>query len=53
MTKNSNNTAENLTSLIKKLQSTYLWASLKDIQAAGEAFSPQNRTSSTSKNEVY
>jgi hypothetical protein len=30
-----------------------LQASLKDIKATGEAFSPQKRTSSTSKNEIY
>jgi hypothetical protein len=33
------------------LQFTYPWASIKDAQATGEAFSPQKRTSSTSKNE--
>jgi hypothetical protein len=31
------------------LQFTYPLASIKDSQATGEAFSPQKRTSSTSK----
>ncbi len=35
------------------LQFTYLWASIKDVQAIGEAFSPQKRTSSTEKDEIY
>jgi hypothetical protein len=35
----------------QKLPFTYLYASLKDAQATGEAFSPQKRTSSTSKHE--
>jgi hypothetical protein len=34
-----------------KLQFTYPWASIKDTQATEEAFSPQKRTSSTSKHE--
>ncbi len=28
-------------------------SSIKDLKAAGEAFSPQKRTSSTSKDEIY
>jgi hypothetical protein len=28
-------------------------SSLKDVQATGEAFSPQKRTSSTAKIEIY
>jgi hypothetical protein len=37
-----------------KLQYTYLTLGLlKEIQATGEAFSPQKRTSSTSKHEIY
>jgi hypothetical protein len=35
----------------QKLQFTYPKASIKDAQATGEAFSPQKRTSSTSKHE--
>ncbi len=35
------------------LQFTYPEASIKDAQAAGEAFSPQKRTFSTSKHEIY
>jgi hypothetical protein len=35
----------------QKLQFTYPLASIKDVQATGEAFSPQKRTSSTSKHE--
>jgi hypothetical protein len=31
---------------------TYPLASIKDVQATGEAFSPQKRTSSTSKHEI-
>ncbi len=31
----------------------YFTYSLWDVQATGEAFSPQKRTSSTSKNEIY
>jgi hypothetical protein len=34
----------------QKLQFTYPKASLKDNQATGEAFNPQKRASSTSKN---
>jgi len=33
------------------LQFTYPLASIKDSQATGEVFSPQKRTSSTSKDE--
>jgi hypothetical protein len=36
----------------QKLQFTYSWASIKDDQATGEAFSPQKRTSSNSKLEI-
>jgi hypothetical protein len=32
-----------------KLQLTYPWGFIKDVQATGEAFSPQKRTSRTSK----
>jgi hypothetical protein len=32
----------------KKLQFTFLKASIKEVQATEEAFSPQKRTSSTS-----
>jgi hypothetical protein len=35
----------------QKLQFTYPYASIKDSQAIGEAFSPLERTSSTSKHE--
>ncbi len=35
--------------LLKKLQFTYPSASIKDVQATWRAFSPQKRTSSTSK----
>ncbi len=34
------------------MQYTYLQAYIKDVQATGEAFSPQKRTSSTSKDEI-
>jgi hypothetical protein len=37
--------------LDQKLQFTFPYASIKDAQATGEAFSPQKRTSSTSKHE--
>jgi hypothetical protein len=33
------------------MQFTYPWASIKDAQATGEAFSPQKWTTSTSKGE--
>ncbi len=36
-----------------KMQFTYSQASLKDAQGTGEAFSPQKKTSSNSKNETY
>jgi hypothetical protein len=36
--------------LDQRLQFAYPF---KDLQATGESFSPQKRTSSTSKNEVY
>ncbi len=35
----------------KKLLFIYPLASMKDVQVTGEAFSPQKRTSSTSKHE--
>jgi hypothetical protein len=35
-----------------KLQFTYPQASIKDVQAIGKAFSPQKRTSCTSKLEI-
>jgi hypothetical protein len=35
----------------KKLQFSYPLASIKDVQATGDAFSPYKRTSSTSKHE--
>jgi hypothetical protein len=35
----------------EKLQFSYPLASIKDAQATGEAFSPQKRTSSTSKHK--
>jgi hypothetical protein len=37
----------------QKLQFTYPLATIKDVQATGEAFSPQKRTSSTSKHKIY
>jgi hypothetical protein len=36
----------------QKLKFTYSLSSIKDFQATGEAFSPQNTTSSTSKHEI-
>jgi hypothetical protein len=42
-----------LKKLIKNCKFSYPWDSLKDVQATGEAFSPQKRTSSTSKNKIY
>jgi hypothetical protein len=36
----------------KKLQFTYPWAPIKEVQATEEDFSPQKRTSSTSKHEI-
>jgi len=57
MTKNfrKKNTDENFPYLYfdKKLQFTDPYASINDVQATGEAFSPQKRTWSTSKNEIY
>jgi hypothetical protein len=38
--------------LDQKLQFTYPHASIKDAQATGEAFRPQKRTSSNSKDEI-
>jgi hypothetical protein len=35
----------------KKITSPY--ASIKDVQATEEAFSPQKRTSSTSQHEIF
>ncbi len=48
------NATENLYSLFlnQKLQFTYPLAFPKDVQATGEAFSPQKRTSDTSKHEI-
>jgi hypothetical protein len=37
----------------QKLQFTSLYASIKDVQATGEVFIPQKRTSSTSKHEFF
>ncbi len=36
----------------QKLQFTYPWDSIKDVQVTEEAFSSQKRTSSTSKHEI-
>jgi hypothetical protein len=36
----------------QKLLFSYPYASINDVQATGEAFSPQKRTSSTSKHEI-
>jgi hypothetical protein len=36
-----------------KIATTHSWASIKDVQATGEAFSPQKRTSSTSKDKIF
>jgi hypothetical protein len=33
------------------MQFTYLWASIKDVQATGEVFIPRKKTSSSSKLE--
>jgi hypothetical protein len=38
--------------LNKKMQFTYPMASIKNVQATGEVFSPQKRTLSTSKHEI-
>jgi hypothetical protein len=37
----------------QKLQFTYSLASKKDVQDIGEAFSPEKKTSSTEKDEIY
>jgi hypothetical protein len=37
----------------QKLQFTYPWASIKDVQTTGESFSSQKRTSSTTKDVIY
>jgi hypothetical protein len=53
MTKNWKNfTTENFDYFFFNLQFTYPYASIKDAQATGEAFSPQKRTSITSKHEI-
>jgi hypothetical protein len=39
--------------LYQKLQFTYPQASIKDVQATAETFSPQKRTSSASKDEIF
>jgi hypothetical protein len=57
MTKNSKKfTAENFlylpVFLDQKLQFTYPYASITNVQVAEEAFSSQKRTSSTSKHEI-
>jgi hypothetical protein len=49
--KKTNNYKFNFCFLDQKLQFTYPLASIKDSQATGEAFSPQKRTSSNSKDE--
>jgi len=53
MTKNWKNTAEKNVSFLIKNDNTSPKASLKDVKATGEAFSPQKGTSSNSKNEIY
>ncbi len=40
-------------SFYQKLQFTFSWAFIKDVKATEEAFSPQKRTSSTYKHEIY
>jgi hypothetical protein len=37
----------------ENLQFSFPLASMKDIQAAAEAFTPQKRASSTSKHEIF
>jgi hypothetical protein len=37
----------------QKLQFTYPYASIKDVQGTGEVFIPQRKTSSTSKLEFF
>jgi hypothetical protein len=39
--------------LLSKLQFTYPYAFIKDVQVTGETFIPQKRTSITSKEEIY
>jgi hypothetical protein len=36
-----------------RAKNSHAWAPLKDIQATGEAFSPEKSTSRTSKNKIY
>ncbi len=43
---------KNLNFFYQKLQFTHPKVSINDVQATGEAFSPQKRTSSTSKREI-
>ncbi len=43
---------KNFMKIVQKLQFTYPDASVKDVQAAGEVFSPQKRASTTSKHEI-
>jgi hypothetical protein len=51
MTKMKKNTPENLFSLF--FLSKIAIHLIKNVPAAGEAFSPQKKTSSTSKDEIY
>jgi hypothetical protein len=44
---------QKLSFLDQKVKFTFTLAFLKDVQATGNAFNPQKRTSSTSKNEIY
>jgi hypothetical protein len=37
----------------QKLKFIYPWSYIKDVQAIGEAFSPQKRTTITPKNKIY
>jgi hypothetical protein len=55
MAKNKNNNQMKTNSYIFfiKIGITYPLASIKDVQATGEAFSPQKRTSRTSKQEIF
>jgi hypothetical protein len=39
--------------IFKNILDQKLQFTIKDVQNTGEAFSPQKRTSSTSKNEIY
>jgi hypothetical protein len=52
MTKNWKKFTAEKNCLNQKLQFTYPLASIKDVQASGELFIPQKRTSSTSKLEI-